>query len=214
MASLFLAVVTLLIHFLLPAFSKETILRFNYEINAMELGGLFDFGDGINRIYFRSSILFIVPFLYNLGLVIRKEDAKRKLKFLPYLWMSVSMCAIIITYTRSIWLGALVAFLGFAIFNFEHFKVIIKAIGFSVLGVLVFILLSWAVYGFEGVAYNAVSRLTPSYEEKAMECSQSEYEFAQRSLFVESDSNREKRLAALSEDIKQNWLWAVALATS
>jgi O-antigen ligase len=173
----------------------------------MELGGLFDFGDGINRIYFRSSIFFIIPFLYNLSLVLRREKSERKSNFAAYLFMSVSMCAIIITYTRSIWLGVLAAFVGFVIFNRKHIGKIAKGVGFTAIGVLVFVLLSWAAYGFEGVVYNAVSRISFNSEQKALENSDSEFEFGQRKTVIESDFTRADRLQALTEDIEQNWVW-------
>ena len=212
-ASLILAFITVLIHFTLLFLSERDILLLNHEINALALGGLFDFGDGINRIYFRSSIFFIIPFLYNLSIVLRNGKPKRKYNILPYIFMSVCADAILITYTRSIWLGVLGAFICFLIIKRKQIMKIVKAVGITAIGVTIFILLSWVSYGFEGVIYNAVSRLTPDYEERALEWSESEYELAQRKIIIQSDSTRTERLEALTEDIEENWLFGCGLGS-
>lgn len=112
--------------------------------------------------------------------------------------------------TRSIWLGALVAFLCYVACNLKRIKAIVKASGLIAIGVLVFVMLSWAAYGFEGVVYNAASRLNP---DKALAFAESDFEFKQRNIVVESDSTRAERLDALLEEISQNRLWGSGLGS-
>lgn len=208
-ASLVLAIVTIVFHFVFLFISRAEEEEINYVINGMGLGGFFGFGDGIYRIYFKSSVCFILPFLYNLNKVISdNEDKKRHV--LPYVFMSLSLIAVVLTYTRSVWFGVLIAVIAFMLINLKKFKKLIKGVGIAAAGFLVFVLISWASYGFEGVITNAVNRVLLPQEDKAMlqeDFDSDDPRIIQVSIQVQSDNIREERLQAVYKQIKNNWVF-------
>ncbi len=207
-ASLALALVTVIFHFVLLFVSRETEEEINYVINFMGLGGFFGFGDGIYRIYFKSSVCFILPFLYNLNIVINRSGDK-KASVWPYVFMSLSLIAIVLTYTRSVWFGVFFAVVVFMLINRKKLKMLFKGIGIATAGLLIFVLVSWASYGFEGVITNAVNRVLLPQEDKDMlmeEFDDDDPRAVQVSILMESEDIRAERLKAVYRQIKDNWV--------
>ncbi len=207
-ASLALAIVTFIFHLILLFISRETEEEINYAINLMGLGGFFGFGDGIYRIYFKSSVCFILPFLYNLNIVINNDDDK-KASVWPYVFMSISLVAIVLTYTRSLWFGVFFAVIAFMLVNRKKFKKLFKGIGIAAAGLLIFVLVSWASYGFEGVITNAVNRVLLPQEDKDMlmeEFDDDDPRAIQVSILLDSEDIRAERLKAVHKQIKENWV--------
>jgi|GEM_PF-3633437 O-Antigen ligase. len=205
-----LAIIMIALHFVLRYMSLGAETEFNYIINRMELGGFFNFGDGIYRIYFRSSVCLIIPFLYNLNLIINTDKSEKKRQVAPYIFMALSLIAIILTYTRSIWLGFVAAALLFVIFNIGRFRTIVKALAIAVAGFAVFVMISWVCYGFEGVVTNAVTRVVINQEY----LDENEYDpsrFEQLEIQINSNDVREERLRAVYSKIKENWVFGSGL---
>ena len=207
-ASAALAVITIVLHFVLRYISQDTETELNMIINSMELGGLFHFGDGIYRVYFRSSVCFIIPFLYGLSLLINKKD--RKKQAIPYLLMTVSLTAIVLTYTRSIWLGFAVACLLYFVINIKKYKILLKGIAIACAGFTAFIMISWLIYGFEGVISNAVTRVVIN-DDYLLENDLDEMRVEQLRIQIASNGTREERLNAAYSQIENNWVLGCGL---
>jgi O-antigen ligase len=207
-ASAVLAIITIALHFILRYISKENETVLNTIINNMELGGLFDFGDGIYRVYFRSSVCFIIPFLYGLNSLIEKNGSNKQV--MPYILMTVSLTAIVLTYTRSIWLGFAVAVILYMVIKIKKYKVILKGMGIVIAGFAVFIMISWLCYGFEGVVSNAVTRVVIN-QQSILEEDFDEMRFEQLEIQIESNKTREERLHAVYLQIEKNWILGCGL---
>ncbi|MHB1314627.1 MAG: O-antigen ligase family protein [Christensenellales bacterium] len=194
-----LALVIIGIHFLIPFINDESLLTLNSILNDMSLGGLFSFGNGIYRIYFKSSVCLILPLLYYFNIVINKTIAWGKTIW-PYICMSISFTAIVLTYARSIWLGCLGAAVFFVILKYKNLKRIFIAIIITALCFLIFLSASYVSYGFEGVVRNVVNRVSLSYEYINTEESDYNDFNSQRVIELESEQRREDRVeAAISE---------------
>ena len=159
-SSLVLVFLTVILHFVFMVMAKGSIAAFNVAINTVQLGGLFNFDEKIYRIFFRSSICFILPFIYFFHETLLPDKPDRKRKWPAYLFMSLSFIAIVLTYTRSIWLGSLAAVVLFIVLNRKKFMAVLKGIGIALAAFTVFVMLSWAGYGYEGVFSNVMERIT------------------------------------------------------
>jgi len=207
--SIILACIVISLHFLLSVINGKTETLINSMINDMSLGGFFDFGAGITRIYFKSSICFILPFLYNLNLLI-KNDLTRGKKILAYICMTLSFTATVITYTRSFWLGFALSVSIYLLLNIKSYRLIVKSVIISVIGFFIFVMLSWASYGFEGVLSNVVDRvlLGHTYTQYYKDDQSGEKEdIDQQTLIeIESENTRDERIKAAIENLRENWL--------
>lgn len=225
-ASIVLAVLTIVLHFALMWISDSAINNIELFLVSRSLGGFFDFGDGISRIYFRSSICFILPFFYGLNAVIKhKKDGLKKKQAWPYLFMSISFIAIVLTFTRSIWFGVFFAVILFFIINIKQYKAFFKGIGIAMAGFFIFVAISWICFGSEGIIKNAVGRVLLGYnysvslsdleQEDNPEIAEVEtetvdvpytFEDRQRDIAINSEAVRNERLTAAANEIKENWL--------
>jgi O-antigen ligase len=159
-SSLVLVFLTVILHFVFMFMAQGSIQTFNVAVNTVQLGGLFNFDERIYRIFFRSSICFILPFIYFFSQTLSSDESTKPKNALAYLFMSLSFIAIVLTYTRSIWLGSLIAVVIFIALNRKKFKAVLKGIAISLAAFVVFVMLSWAGYGYEGVFSNVVERIS------------------------------------------------------
>lgn len=229
-ASILLAIVTIILHFALLWIGDDAVNHIEHFLVSKSLGGFFNFGDGINRIYFRSSICFVLPFFYGLYAIIKqKNDKVKKKQILPYFFMSVSFIAIVLTFTRSIWFGVFIATILFFVINMKQYKAFFKGIVITLAGFLIFVAISWICFGFEGIIKNSVGRVLLGYnysvslsdlddsvnseDENNPEIDEAEtveepytFEDRQRDIAINSEAVRNDRLNAVAEEIKENWL--------
>lgn len=222
-ASILLAIVTIILHFALLWIGDDAVNHIEHFLVSKSLGGFFNFGDGISRIYFRSSICFVLPFFYGLYAIIKhKNDEVRKKQILPYFFMSISFIAIILTFTRSIWFGVFVATILFFVINMKQYKAFFKGIVITLAGFIIFVAISWICFGFEGIIKNAVGRVLLGYnysvslsdiEEGNSEIVETEtdaepysFEERQKDIAINSEAVRNDRLNAVAEEIRENWL--------
>lgn len=160
-SSLVLVFLTVLLHFVFMVMAQRGIQTFNAAINTVQLGGLFNFDERIYRIFFRSSICFILPFVYFFAQTLLPGNPEKPHgKWPAYLYMSLSFIAIVLTYTRSIWLGSLAAAIIFVVLNRKKLAAVLKGIGIALAAFVVFVMLSWAGYGYEGVFSNVMERIS------------------------------------------------------
>lgn len=160
-SSLVLVFLTVLLHFVFMVMAQRGIQTFNAAINTVQLGGLFNFDERIYRIFFRSSICFILPFVYFFAQTLLPGNPEKPHgKWPAYLYMSLSFIAIVLTYTRSIWLGSLAAVIIFVVLNRKKLAAVLKGIGIALAAFVVFVMLSWAGYGYEGVFSNVMERIS------------------------------------------------------
>ena len=208
--SMFLVIVTVILHFVFAFIDEYYIAEVSNFTNAMSLGGFFHFGDGIHRLYFRSSICFVLPLIYFYNEVTVHNGEEKNRPIVPYVFMSLCLIAIILTYTRSVWLGMFVGILLFIIFNIRKFKVLLKSFLITLAGFLVIVALSWISYGFEGVITNAVDRvlLSRSYQSyhnpKEDKDTKDDLEDRQRLIQFDSEKIREERFKLTYSLIEKN----------
>lgn len=200
-SSLVLVVLTVLLHFVFMFMAQRSIQAFNVAINTVQLGGLFNFDERIYRIFFRSSICFILPFIYFFSQTLSEDKMDKGGKRLAYLFMSLSFIAIVLTYTRSIWLGSLVAVTLFIVLNRKKFAAVLKGIGIALAAFAVFVMLSWAGYGYEGVFSNVVERISLN----PMNISETE-EDTQLQIQLESEGIRTVRFNEACDVIGDNFV--------
>lgn len=208
-ASMFLVILTVILHFVFAFIDEYYIAEASNITNAMSLGGFFHFGDGIHRLYFRSSICFVLPLIYFYNEVTVHNGEKKKRPIVPYLFMSLSLMAIILTYTRSIWLGMFVGILLFIIFNIRRFQALIKSFLIALAGLLVIVALSWIAYGFEGVMTNAVDRVLlnrsyQNYQNSKDKDKKEDLEERQIAVQLDSEKIREERIKLTYGLIEKN----------
>lgn len=208
-ASMVLVIVTVILHFVFAFIDEYYIAEVSNVTNSMSLGGFFHFGDGIHRLYFRSAICFVLPLIYFFNEVIVHKEEKKKRPIVPYIFMSLSLMAIILTYTRSVWLGMFVGVLLFVIFNIRRFEVLIKGFLIAIAGFLVIVALSWIAYGSEGVMTNAVDRvlLNRSYQNHQNsnnKDTKDNLEDRQRLVQIDSEKIREERIKLTYSLIEEN----------
>jgi hypothetical protein len=226
-ASGVLALITVILHFALLWIGDAAINIIEHFLVGNSLGGFFNFGDGFSRIYFRSSICFILPFFYGLYVVIKhKKDGLDKRQVMPYVLMSISLIAIVLTFTRSIWFGVLIAVILFFIINIKQYKAFFKGVGIAIAGFLLFVAISWICYGSEGIIKNAFGRVLLGYnysvsltnndsgeiseeavvEESPVVDEPYTFEDRQKDIALNSEAMRNDRLKAVAGAIKENWL--------
>lgn len=199
-SSLALAGLTIAMHFVFMVMQYQSIQAVNLTINSVQLGGLFNFDDKIYRIFFRSSICFILPFIYFFSRYI--ETRVKRAGRLDAVFMSMSFIAIVLTYTRSIWLGSLVAVIVFIAMNIRDFKAVLKGIAVTLGGFAIFVMLSWAGYGYEGVFSNVIERISLDPIGSAAASVEDEQLFIQ----LESENIRALRFSESCEVIEENFV--------
>ncbi|MFA0816560.1 MAG: O-antigen ligase family protein [Anaerofustis sp.] len=211
-AALILAGITVLIHFMLRVISFDAAVAFNGFINSMDLGGLFAFDDGMYRIYFRSSVCFIFPLLYNLDRVIHVRSGKgRKERRIAYSEMILAFVAIILTFTRSIWLGSALACILFFLCNVKLWKKMVSVAGMVLLGFGLFVLISWAWYGQEGILSNVKERIFLNSEFNSYESLENIDVEQQRLMELESEQKRSEMIIRVHQQIKEHPIFGSGL---
>ena len=204
-AALVLAGITIALHFILHLISFDSAVSFNKFINSMDLGGLFAFDDGMYRIYFRSSVCFIFPLLYNLNRVIHIRTGNiRKEQIIAYSEMILAFVAIILTFTRSIWFGSALACILFFLCNVKSWKKTLSAAGIVLLGFGLFVLISWGWYGQEGILSNVKERIFLNSEFNSYESLENIDVEQQRMMELESEQKRSEMIIRVHQQIKQH----------
>ena len=199
-SSLVLVITTVVLHFVFMIMQQQSIQTFNVAINNVQLGGLFNFDDKIYRIFFRSSICFILPFIYFFNQILTTQNKSQRWQ--AYTFMSLSFIAIVLTYTRSIWLGSLAAVVIFVVINIKKYKALLKGIAVTLAGFILFVMLSWAGYGYEGIFSNVVERISLD----PMNSSELSEENEQLLIQLESEEVRSVRFSEACEVIENHFV--------
>jgi O-antigen ligase len=103
-----------------------------------------------------------------------------------------------------------IAVIMFVIINHRRIKELTKGISIAIAGFLVFVAISWAWYGFEGIITNAVNRVLLSQKNAEIvleeEIEGNDDKAIAAWVQIESDDIRTERLHAVYKQIKDNWV--------
>ncbi len=155
-----LAVVAVILHFALAFMSQQQITDINNWLNVKSIGGLADMSTGVIRIYFRSQMYLQMAIVAGMYRLMTTESRREKLWL--YICEAFMVFAIVLTYTRGFWMGLALNFLLFAAVFFREWKTILRQIGVFVACLLVFLGLSYAVYGQPYAVAGIIERFDPN----------------------------------------------------
>lgn len=158
-ASVFIAIYTAAIHFVMPFLSNSQIMGVKAFIEAKHLGGIAPLDTGIGRIYFRSQIFIQFSYIYGIWRFMKIQDKTRRICWITC--EGLLIFAMIISYTRGFWLGCALSGVILLCWRRSEWKRIIGVVLGSLAVLLLLIALSTAVYGRPYAAVETVNRIKP-----------------------------------------------------
>lgn len=149
-----LAVIILLLHYLSPLLNVDEIDDY---LTSYDIGFMGILGQDIYRIFFRSSIfnsasIFLLFYLFSF------EDNKKK-RFLYTAGIVLNSYAVLLCYTRAIWIGVFLSLIAFLIMAKSYYKQILKAFVQIAIGFSILLLTSYVIYGNFGVVTQGIGRI-------------------------------------------------------
>lgn len=152
--STILAVITLLLHYLSPLLNVGKIDDY---LTSYDFGFMGILGQDIYRIFFRSSIfngaaIFLLFYLFCF------EDNKKK-RLIYTAGIVLNSYAVLLCYTRAIWIGVFLSLIVFLIMARSYSKQILKAFIQVVIGFSLLLFTSFIIYGNFGVITQGIGRI-------------------------------------------------------
>lgn len=148
------AIALLIIHYLL-GFGVLYFDTMNNILQGLYIGHLANVYPGAIRVFFKSSVYLQIGFVFLVALLSHERNKQRRI--LLYIGLILVSYAVIISFTRGFWLGAVIAAVLYLMCR--QVKDVLKTIAVIICGVVVMIGLSAAVYGNFNVAYSLASRV-------------------------------------------------------
>ncbi|HPT08195.1 MAG TPA: hypothetical protein PLE28_00665 [bacterium] len=136
-AIIFLVFKSLLVLFLFSHNIPGVIYDFYYWTRTYSLGEITNMGDGFYRVFFQSQIFIVLAFILFSIQIIKTKSRKEKIYLLIFLSFLAS--ALILSFSRSFWVGAVcsILFLGLIILIKFGFKTTIKYISTILLSLII-----------------------------------------------------------------------------
>lgn len=149
-----LAVITLFLHYLSPLLNVDEIDNY---LTSYDIGFMGILGQDIYRIFFRSSIFNSASIFFLFYLFCFEQDKKKRLLYTA--GIVLNSYAVLLCYTRAIWIGVFISLIVFLIMAKSHFKQMLKAFIQVVVGFSLLLSTSYAIYGNFGVVTQGIGRI-------------------------------------------------------
>jgi len=153
--SFVLAIIVSILHFAIPFFTSQEIMEFNKLINSMSFGDISIFSANMYRIFLRSEIYFQIAII----IAISRELTKEKISWINGFVISVLAFGMLLSLTRSFWIGAFVSLIFVIYFYRANYKKVLRfaIISFSFLSLIV--IESTIIYRENSIVFVAINRI-------------------------------------------------------
>lgn len=153
--SLILAIMVSIIHFVIPFFTHKEIMEFSEQLNNISFGGFSFVSGGMYRIFLRSEIYFQIAII----VAISRELTKEKISWVNGFVISLLAFGMLLSLTRSFWIGALVGLVFLIYFRRKDLRKVLKLaiVSLSLLSML--IVTSMIIYRGNSIILVAMNRI-------------------------------------------------------
>ena len=164
-SSFILALIVTFIHFAMPFYNHIEIMEFSMMLNNLSFGGFANVSADIYRIFLRSEIFFQIALVISIS----RELAKERVSWFNTFVIAVLAFGLLISLTRSFWLGALVSLLFVLYFNRKEINKIARLAFFSLTIFSLLVISSTVFYRGSSVILAALNRFQSGLETPANE---------------------------------------------
>ena len=155
-SSVFVAVMTTVLHIGLAWMDDTTINILNDWINEKSLGGFAILATRLNRVYFRSQIFLQFSVLLGIWKIWKINDLRQRV--LLFVCEGTMIFAIIASYTRGFWIGLFFSFVIVVGLEWKKWKSLLKTVCIFLLMVVAFFCISTICYGKPYVLAEVINR--------------------------------------------------------
>lgn len=153
--SFVLAIIVSIIHFAIPFFTPAEIMAFSKILNSISFGDISNFTANMYRIFLRSEIYFQIAIIIAISRELKKEKINWKNGFV----ISVLAFGMLLSLTRSFWIGAFVGLIFILYFNRANFRKILKLAILSLSFLSLLIVASMIIYRGNSIVHVAINRI-------------------------------------------------------